>query len=265
MQHDGRELALKDGAKIKLEAVLDEMNRQGVARLPSESALCGMLGVSRVTVRAVLDAMVAEGRVIRRRGSGNYMNPAWRHVRDSIYPFVPFQTLIRKNGHEPLAKNMGVKFMEATPDIAAQLDIPVGEELAVSHSAYYADGRFCVYCKNYFVRASISRQDINRLSTETAVLFSVLLESRGRIMGCDQIEFSATDTIRCPELEAFVPPEERPKPFLRQKTTAYDLQSRPMLFSEYFYDTDYFHYGMVRNMRVDLNEYRNIGWMKNDK
>src|SRR5437762_4899470 len=54
--------------------VLDLIERLGVGTaIPSERQLSADLGVSRLTVRAALDDLAREGYVVRRRGSGTYV------------------------------------------------------------------------------------------------------------------------------------------------------------------------------------------------
>ena len=43
--------------------------------LPSERMLSDVLGLSRVTARKAIDQLVAQGLVVRKRGSGNYIAP----------------------------------------------------------------------------------------------------------------------------------------------------------------------------------------------
>src|SRR3954453_14234620 len=54
--------------------VLDLIEQLGVgSAIPSERPLSTDLGVSRLTVRAALDALAREGHLVRRRGSGTYV------------------------------------------------------------------------------------------------------------------------------------------------------------------------------------------------
>ncbi len=54
--------------------VLDLIERLGVGTaIPSERQLSADLGVSRLTVRAALDDLAREGYLVRRRGSGTYV------------------------------------------------------------------------------------------------------------------------------------------------------------------------------------------------
>ncbi|MDL2327560.1 GntR family transcriptional regulator [Ruminococcaceae bacterium OttesenSCG-928-A11] len=256
--YDGKSHTVKDEAKEKLIAYIAGMDLERSTRLPSENVLCELFGVSRVTVRAVLDEMIAEGRVIRTHGSGSFVNPAFPKIKDCIYPFVLFEKLIREKGNEARADNLGAATIAATAKIAGELGIAEGAPVVRSRYAFYADEVFCLYCENHFDRAVLTERDIVRLNTETSVLYKMLLDSTGRIVTCDFVELTATDTTRTPELCAFVPEAQRPKPFLLMATTAYDQKNRPLIYSDYYYDTDYFRFGMVRNMRVDLNEYKHI-------
>src|SRR2546430_16778503 len=59
---------------VTRQQVLDLIGRLGVGNaIPSERQLSVDLGVSRLTVRAALDDLAREGYVIRRRGSGTYV------------------------------------------------------------------------------------------------------------------------------------------------------------------------------------------------
>src|SRR5919205_1351308 len=54
--------------------VLDLIERLGVGTaIPSERQLSADLGVSRLTLRAALDDLTREGYLVRRRGSGTYV------------------------------------------------------------------------------------------------------------------------------------------------------------------------------------------------
>jgi len=54
--------------------VLDLIERLGVGTaIPSERQLSADLGVSRLTLRAALDDLAREGYLVRRRGSGTYV------------------------------------------------------------------------------------------------------------------------------------------------------------------------------------------------
>ena len=94
------------------------------ARLPSERQLSERWGVARMTVRHAMDALVAEGLVERRQGSGTYISPQ---------PFVRFLGLtsftqdMRERGLTPGSRLLAFQSGPADAVLAAQLQIPVGE------------------------------------------------------------------------------------------------------------------------------------------
>src|SRR5438876_2061473 len=49
--------------------------------LPTEGGICAQYGVSRITVRRALDALIAQGLIIRRRGVGSFVAQRREAVR----------------------------------------------------------------------------------------------------------------------------------------------------------------------------------------
>ena len=94
------------------------------ARLPSERQLSERGGVARMTVRHAMDALVAEGLVERRQGSGTYV---------SAQPFVRFLGLtsftqdMRERGLTPGTRLLAFQSGSADVALAARLQVSVGE------------------------------------------------------------------------------------------------------------------------------------------
>jgi len=63
----------------RIRALLDPGKLDADRKLPTERALCDMLGVSRRAVRRALEVLVAEGHIWRRQGSGTFVGPAPTH------------------------------------------------------------------------------------------------------------------------------------------------------------------------------------------
>jgi len=97
-------------------------------RLPSERDLSLRWGVARMTVRNATDALVAEGLLERRHGSGTYVRPR---------PVVRFLGLtsftqdMRERGLVPSSRLLAFGAAAADSGTAAQLRVPVGERLLV--------------------------------------------------------------------------------------------------------------------------------------
>ena len=95
-------------------------------RLPSERALSLRWNAARMTVRRATDALIAEGLVVRRHGSGTYVMPP---------PVVRFLGLtsftqdMRERGLYPSSRLLEFETEAAGATIAGRLRVPVGESV----------------------------------------------------------------------------------------------------------------------------------------
>ena len=96
--------------------------------IPPESELVTTYGISRVTVRKVLDMLVSEGLLLRERGRGSFVaHPKLEHGMTRI---VSFTDDMKQRGLTPRTRIIFSGLVPATPEIAQRLKIQVGEELA---------------------------------------------------------------------------------------------------------------------------------------
>ena len=84
--------------------VLDLIEQLGVGTaIPSERQLSADLGVSRLTLRAALDDLAREGYLVRRRGSGTYV----QHPKISQeLTITSFSDDMRRRGMVPIAASI---------------------------------------------------------------------------------------------------------------------------------------------------------------
>jgi GntR family transcriptional regulator len=87
---------------LQLASQLEKDIRAGTYRvdqaLPSERMLCESLGVSRITARKAIDVLVAQGLVLRRHGSGNFIAP---RVEQPVSQLTSFSQQLRQRGYAP--------------------------------------------------------------------------------------------------------------------------------------------------------------------
>jgi GntR family transcriptional regulator len=96
--------------------------------IPPESGLIRQYGVSRITVRKVLDMLVTEGLLVRERGRGSFVAaPKLEHGMTRI---VSFTDDMRQRGYSPGTKIIFMGLVPAPRIIAEALGVPEGEELA---------------------------------------------------------------------------------------------------------------------------------------
>jgi GntR family transcriptional regulator len=96
--------------------------------IPPESELIAAYGVSRITVRKVLDMLVKEGHIRRERGRGTFVaHPRLEHGMTRI---VSFTEDMRQRGFSPGTRIIFSGLVPAPANIAEALGVPAGEELA---------------------------------------------------------------------------------------------------------------------------------------
>ena len=107
-------------------------------RLPSERELAERLGAARMTVRHAMDALVAEGLLERRHGSGTYLLPR---------PVVRFLGLtsftqdMRERGLEPGSRLLRFEELEADEELATRLRVDAGAAVLRFSRLRTGDGR----------------------------------------------------------------------------------------------------------------------------
>lgn len=130
---------LADQARASLLQAIRE-DRFPDGRLPPESQLAELLGVSRGTVRAALQSLSAEGLVSRRRRHGTYVNQHVLRSSMQLNRLVPFATLVEQSGHEASTDREQRRVAAATPYQADELEIEPGEEVLIVYRLLRAGG-----------------------------------------------------------------------------------------------------------------------------
>jgi GntR family transcriptional regulator len=124
----------------QLQRALREAIDQGVLgpaeALPAERQLAADLGISRITVRKAIDGLVDEGLLVRRAGSGNFINTRFEK---NFARLTSFSEDMRARGRTPgsvwLKRSAGL----ATPDEALRLRLAPGAAVYRFDRIRYAD------------------------------------------------------------------------------------------------------------------------------
>jgi GntR family transcriptional regulator len=105
--------------------------------IPSERLLCERFGVSRMTVRQAVDALVVDGLLEREQGRGTFVAPT---KMDLEVRLASFGEDMRRRGMEPSSRVLVAEEIAASPDIADALELLPGELVFYLHRVRYADG-----------------------------------------------------------------------------------------------------------------------------
>ena len=105
--------------------------------IPSERVLCDRFGVSRMTVRQAVDALVVEGLLAREQGRGTFVAPS---KLDLEVRLASFGEEMRRRGMEPSSTVLAAEQLPASRDVADALDLVPGELVHHLHRVRLADG-----------------------------------------------------------------------------------------------------------------------------
>ncbi len=118
-------------------------------RIPSEQELCDKYGVSRITVRAALKQLSADGLLVRRQGKGTYVKePSGSKV--TVKAVTSFHEACRSLGKEPSSKVLASRSVKATKEDLRKLNLAEGSRVVEIDRMQLADGVPVILERNHF-------------------------------------------------------------------------------------------------------------------
>lgn len=113
--------------------------------LPSESEIAERLSVSRATVRDALARLERDRVIIRRHGSGTYVNPSAKEFSTSIDILRDPTSLIEMTGRKASIGHHEAQPSVMTEQAAKALDVPAGHPALTLSVLYLADAQPAVW------------------------------------------------------------------------------------------------------------------------
>ena len=104
--------------------------------LPSERLLAERLGISRVTARKAIDALVDDGLIVRRHGSGNYVAPK---LEQPLTRLTSFTEELKQRGFVPTSRWIRRAMTAALPEHLMALGLSPGARVARLERVRLAD------------------------------------------------------------------------------------------------------------------------------
>jgi len=219
--------------------VLDLIERLGVGTaIPSERQLSADLGVSRLTVRAALDELAREGYLVRRRGSGTYVQQPKISQELTI---TSFSEDMRRRGMVPGSRTLSMTTSLAGAQLGRLLQLSPSERILVIKRLRLADGETMAIETLHLPEKLVPGLSAKDLTGS----FYALLDQRYGIhiaSGTQAIEPTVTNE---EESEALGVPLHSPA-FLFERTSA-DQQGRTVEFVHSVYRGD--RYRIVTELR----------------
>lgn len=249
MERERKKNSLQERVREQLLELIGRMDFEYSTRLLSENQLAAKFQVSRSTIRAVLSELELEGKIIRRHGSGTYVNPTALNVETTIYPRVNMYALIQNNGYTPGLKVLSYRDMPAG-ERAAKLNLFSFDHITEIRSIYYADDHPCMYCIDCVDARRFEGLDWRKQENSPRSIYDFIRGTVGVDIVWDIIKIQAAHSGQMPELAAcFSVPEGEIKPLVRLEITNFDSKNQPSLLGNIYVDTDQIRLNLVRDLK----------------
>jgi len=125
-------------------------------RLPSETELAQILGVSRTTVREALSKLEKEGAIIRKQGAGTFVNQQGLQIKWRLDEAWSYESVLRANGYTPSVEVLRVSEEAADARLARALDIAEGDPILVIEKLFREDDTPVILTVNHIPKHLIS-------------------------------------------------------------------------------------------------------------
>jgi GntR family transcriptional regulator len=231
-------LSLKAANNLR-KRIMEEFPEGG--KLESEPELAKQLGVHRATIRQALQILQQEGIVIRRQGSGTFVN---RHVINVILRLESiqrFEDLIKNAGYQYERKLLDLSKEVTDSEAAHQLEMLPDATVLISRVLILADKEPAVYIEDSIPTTIIKHP--HDQYTGNPGLFHFLKSY------CDtQIEYGLSEIISriCGKEISPILDLDPGAAVLQLNTTFYNRENSPIMFSRVYYVDPIMRFHIIR-------------------
>ena len=240
-----RRQSLSDEVKKVLKEYIYSMDPHESTKLPSENEIAQNYGVSRVTVRKVLDELEQEGLIIRIHGRGTFVNSVATQMNVSLIPAKDYAQIIKDSGNHPDVKLLRCQSEFPSKEVQRGLNLSSEEKVLRVEKIFSSDGYPSLLCVD-LIPVSLVGEKINQSLWAINSTFKVLRNCFHIDVKRDCISFEAVskraakkETKACELLDADA--------LLKISGYCYDQDNKPVSYGVDYYDTKYIRYHMVRN------------------
>lgn len=199
--------------------------------IPTETELCRLFKVSRITVRRALSDLVTEGFLQRTSGRGTFVSQP--PISQTLKQLTSFSQDMQRRGKNAGATVIEFRIIPADADLAAKLDLSVADEVILIKRLRLADDEPMAFESahlpaRYF--PGLAKEDIEGRS-----LYQLL---RDKFNSIPTRAVQAISAMGCPPAEAELLNIPRKSPILHIFRTTYDQSERLIEWVESLYRGD---------------------------
>lgn len=242
---------LKTQVKEALHNYIKTMDFNVSNKLPREEELAVMFGVSRITIRSVLDDMSADGIIFRRQGKGTFVNPTFFEMKVSFNPVMHFSDMIQNSGYEPRTEILHQGVVRANEEVAKALQIKEGAEVIICTKVFYADAHICALVEDYLPVDLVKKEDLEDLEKYSDSMFFFLYDKTGRKITWDKVEIDVVASEQVESLHEHIRKcNGKDKSFLLLKGVNYDESDKEVLYALEYIDTNILKFNQIRKRSI---------------
>lgn len=238
---------LKLQVEEELVRVIKHMDLAVNRKLPREEELSRMMGVSRITLRSVLDDLAAKGMIFRRHGKGTFVNSSFFEMKASFNPVMHFADMIRNSGYEPKVEMIDHRIVKTDRDVALHLEIEEGSQALECDKIFYADKQICAVTRDYIPLSYLKGVDLAELDHYVNSVFYFMYKASGKKLEWDKVELNAVYSREDELLNRLLKAAGiSPKAFLLLKGVNFDEDGTPAVYTWEYVDTEILKYSQIR-------------------
>lgn len=235
-----RSLSDEVAQRISDDYIMSEKTPAG-SLLPSESELCDIYGVSRVTIRAAVRSLWDHGLISVRNGVGAVVLPRAKEVRHGLDRLASIDTFARETGHKVETGHLRWETIAADADISRKLQIPVGAPVLQVKRSKIIDGESVAWIIDTAPLAAIDEKAI-RKKFNGSILDVLLTDSGYRI---DYADSEVKPCLAKGEVKEVLPGDENGL-LLFLDTTTMTIDGLPILWGQVWLDPSHFTFSFHR-------------------
>lgn len=211
-----------------------------LSRIPSESELCEIFDVSRITIRQALHDLQKEGLIFKIHGKGTFV--AKPKAYQNISSLQGLAESLAHQGYEVVNRVLSIQYPEAPPLVAERLALARGEAVAEIKRVRLVN-REPISLEVTYVPAPIGRQ-LAKADLITRDIFLILENDLGLALGRADL---AIDAMQAGSELTQVLSIEPGTPIMRIERLTHTEDGRPLDFEFLYYRGDAFQY----RLRID--------------
>lgn len=211
-------------------------------KLPPEAELSDQLGISRTTLRAVLQDLATAGVISRRRRHGTLINEHALHAWMQLNRLEPFHRLIEQCGYAPSADRQEHRIIKAGTDESEALDVEIGADILEVELRLLAGDEPVITIVDHIPIAQLERP-LDDLEHADSTFAFVAINCKS------PVEYATTDIV--PRKATKSAPAglsiEAGTPYVELRETHFSVDGDPIAYSRVSVDDAIVRFTLVRN------------------